>query len=96
MKHQQTLLKLSKISTRLFGVGVILLSTGCSLEASLWSLASKRPSSSLTESVPESMDIVDGEIATTPDSVRVVGAFSDVSERVELGNGVIVEGAVYE
>lgn len=87
---------LKELSLRLFLVGVSLLIGGCSLEASLLSLTSKTPLQPSIESVPESMDIVDGEVATTPDSVKVVGAFSDVSERVELGNGVIVEGAVYE
>ncbi len=87
---------LKDLSLRLFLVGVVVFNAGCSLEATLLSLTSKLPAQPSLESVPESMDIVDGEVVTTPDSVKVVGAFSDVSERIELGNGVIVEGAVYE
>lgn len=87
---------LKHLPLRLFLVGASLLMGGCSLEASLLSLTSQLPVQPSIESVPESMDIVDGEVVTTPDNVKVVGAFSDVSERFELGNGVIVEGAVYE
>lgn len=41
-------------------------------------------------------DFIVGEIITTPNGVVLKGTFGEVAEKVELSNGVKIEGVFYE
>lgn len=73
--------------------------TACSLEANIESLT-ELPKSLIENPIEKvqrtETDFVAGEVVTTTNGAVIMGTFGEISERQELSNGVVIEGAFYE
>jgi hypothetical protein len=77
-------------------VGCACLSTACTMDARITDLNPKLEGPNLVAPQRLEVDFIAGEIVTTDSGAMVTGAFGEISEKQQLLNGVVIEGAFYQ
>jgi hypothetical protein len=77
-------------------LGFAYLATACTMDARITDLNPKLEGANLVAPQHLEVDFVAGEIVTTDSGAMVTGAFGEISEKKQLSNGVVIEGAFYQ